>query len=73
MHFDEAVVGQLYYLNINTTYNSTILFNYRQMESAFWSEYIPTVVGVLVPLYYPPYFDVSFTPGNLDDIEIWIE
>ena len=53
MHFDKAFNGELRYLNINTTYNSSILMNYRQTENAFWSEYLPTVVGVLL-VTYPP-------------------
>ena len=38
IHFDQAINGELKYLNINTTYNSSILLNYRQTECAFWSE-----------------------------------
>jgi hypothetical protein len=38
LHFDRAIHGELRYLNINTTYNSSILLNYRQTENAFWSE-----------------------------------
>lgn len=38
LHFDRAINGELRYLNINTTYNSSILLNYRQTENAFWSE-----------------------------------
>lgn len=37
LHFDLAVDGELKYLNLNTTYNSSILLNYRQTESAFWT------------------------------------
>lgn len=53
LHFDVAKPGQLRYLNINTTFNSSILLNYRQTESAFWSIYLPTVIGRLVPTYPP--------------------
>jgi hypothetical protein len=38
MHFDRAINGELRYLNINTTFNTSILLNYRQTENAFWSE-----------------------------------
>lgn len=58
MHFDVAKFGQLKYLNINTTFNSSILINYRQTESAFWSQYLPTVIGHLVPTY-PPTTEVT--------------
>lgn len=37
LHFDMARDGELKYLNLNTTYNSSILLNYRQTESAFWT------------------------------------
>jgi len=53
-----ALKGDLKYLNINSTYNTTIKQNYRQMESAFWSEYLPTVIGIIVPTY-PPTTEVS--------------
>lgn len=45
--------GQLKYLNLNTTFNSSIQLNYRQTENAFWTWYLPTVVGILVPTYPP--------------------
>lgn len=40
LHFDVARNGELKYLNLNTTYNSSILLNYRQTESAFWTQVI---------------------------------
>lgn len=58
-----AIKGDLKYLNINTTYNTTIKQNYRQMESAFWSEYLPTVIGIIVPTY-PPTTEVSLSFFN---------
>jgi len=48
-----ATPGQLRYLNVNTTLNSSVRVNYRQTESAFWSEYLPTVIGVRFPIYRP--------------------
>lgn len=59
LHFEQAIHGQLKYLNLNTTYNSSIRWNYRQTESAFWTQYLPTVVGYLVPIY-PPTTEVIF-------------
>lgn len=53
LHFEVAKNGELKYLNLNTTYNSSIMWNYRQTESAFWTHYIPSVVGHLVPTYPP--------------------
>lgn len=38
IHFDVAKDGELKYLNLNTTYNSSILLNFRQTESAFWTQ-----------------------------------
>ena len=43
----------LEYLAINTTENSTTLWNYRQRECAFWTEYLPTVIGYITPTYPP--------------------
>jgi len=59
LHFDVSRQGQLRYLNINTTFNSSIQINYRQTESAFWSMYLPTVIGHLVPTY-PPVTEVRY-------------
>ena len=49
----------LEYLAVNTTENSTTLWNYRQRECAFWTEYLPTVIGYITPTY-PPTTEVSF-------------
>lgn len=38
IHFDLARNGELKYLNLNTTFNSSILLNYRQTETAFWTQ-----------------------------------
>ena len=48
----------LEYLAVNTTENSTTLWNYRQRECAFWTEYLPTVIGYITPTY-PPTTEVS--------------
>lgn len=53
LHFEMARDGLLKYLSLNTTFNSSIQLNYRQTESAFWTWYLPTVVGYLVPTYPP--------------------
>jgi hypothetical protein len=58
LHFEMARDGLLKYLSINTTFNSSIQLNYRQTESAFWTWYLPTVVGYLVPTY-PPSTEVT--------------
>ncbi|XP_071872537.1 carboxyl ester lipase-like protein Gli isoform X1 [Bombus fervidus] len=70
LHFDVAKPGQLRYLNINTTYNSSILLNYRQTESAFWSMYLPTVIGRLVPTY-PPVTEYWWEPKEPLQIAFW--
>ena len=48
----------LQYLAVNTTENSTTLWNYRQRECAFWTEYLPSVIGYITPTY-PPTTEVS--------------
>ncbi|XP_020287923.1 neuroligin-4, X-linked isoform X2 [Pseudomyrmex gracilis] len=70
LHFDLARYGQLRYLNINTTYNSSIQVNYRQTESAFWSMYLPTVIGHLVPTY-PPVTEYWWEPKQPLQIAFW--
>ncbi|XP_014480314.1 PREDICTED: acetylcholinesterase isoform X2 [Dinoponera quadriceps] len=70
LHFDLARYGQLRYLNINTTFNSSIQINYRQTESAFWSMYLPTVIGYLVPTY-PPVTEYWWEPKQPLQIAFW--
>nr|CAD7454821.1 unnamed protein product [Timema tahoe] len=70
LHFDVARNGELRYLNINTTFNSSIQLNYRQTEAAFWSMYLPTVVGHLVPTY-PPITEFWWEPKQPLQIAFW--
>jgi hypothetical protein len=54
VHWTPAKQGEiLEYLALNTTENSTTLWNYRQRECAFWTEYLPTVIGYITPTYPP--------------------
>ncbi|XP_050314079.1 cholinesterase isoform X2 [Anthonomus grandis grandis] len=70
IHFEEAKNGQLKYLNLNTTYNSSIMWNFRQTESAFWTMYIPQLVGHLVPTY-PPTTEFWWEPTTPLQIAFW--
>ncbi|XP_022821930.1 neuroligin-3 isoform X1 [Spodoptera litura] len=70
LHFEVAQAGQLRYLNLNTTYNSTVLLNYRQTELAFWNMYLPTVIGRLVPTY-PPITEYWWEPKQPLQIAFW--
>nr|XP_023029317.1 cholinesterase [Leptinotarsa decemlineata] len=70
LHFEECKNGQLKYLNLNTTYNSSIMWNFRQTESAFWTHYIPTLVGHLVPTY-PPTTEFWWEPRAPLQIAFW--
>ncbi|XP_018570116.1 neuroligin-4, Y-linked isoform X1 [Anoplophora glabripennis] len=70
LHFEESKHGQLKYLNLNTTYNSSIMWNFRQTESAFWTQYIPMVVGHLVPTY-PPTTEFWWEPKAPLQIAFW--
>lgn len=70
LHFERAYQGELRYLNLNTTFNSTILLNYRQTECAFWTQYLPTVIGVLVPTY-PPTTEYWWEPKEPLQIAFW--
>ena len=59
VHWDMAKQGEiLEFLAVNTTENSTTLWNYRQRECAFWTDYLPTVIGYITPTY-PPTTEVS--------------
>ncbi|KAL1123267.1 hypothetical protein AAG570_002353 [Ranatra chinensis] len=70
LHFEMARLGDLRYLNLNTTFNSTIMQNYRQTESAFWTWYLPTVIGILVPTY-PPSTEFWWEPKEPLQIAFW--
>ncbi|XP_044315331.1 acetylcholinesterase [Drosophila rhopaloa] len=70
MHYQRAYQGEIRYLNINTTFNSSILLNYRQTECAFWTQYLPTVIGVLVPTY-PPTTEYWWEPKEPLQIAFW--
>ncbi|XP_056646236.1 neuroligin-like protein glit-1 isoform X1 [Diorhabda sublineata] len=70
LHFEESKHGQLKYLNLNTTYNSSIMWNFRQTETAFWSQYIPTLVGHLIPTY-PPTTEFWWEPRAPLQIAFW--
>ncbi|XP_059481006.1 neuroligin-2 isoform X2 [Neocloeon triangulifer] len=70
LHFDMAKTGHLYYLNINTTYNSSIMLNYNQKECAFWTNYLPSVIGMLVPTY-PPTTEFWWEPNEPLQIAFW--
>ncbi|XP_060515824.1 neuroligin-like protein glit-1 isoform X2 [Cylas formicarius] len=70
LHFEECKHGQLKYLNLNTTYNSSVMWNFRQTESAFWTNYLPTVVGHLIPTY-PPTTEFWWEPRTPLQIAFW--
>ncbi|KAF7273692.1 hypothetical protein GWI33_013605 [Rhynchophorus ferrugineus] len=70
LHFEESRNAELKYLNLNTTYNSSIMWNFRQTESAFWTMYIPQVVGHLVPTY-PPTTEFWWEPRAPLQIAFW--
>ena len=54
VHWDAVTKGEIQkYLAVNTTENSTTLWNYRQRECAFWTEYLPSVIGYITPTYPP--------------------
>ncbi|XP_065332754.1 neuroligin-like protein glit-1 isoform X2 [Cloeon dipterum] len=70
LHFQPAQTGRLYYLNLNTTYNSSIMVNYNQKECAFWSNYLPSVIGILVPTY-PPTTEFWWEPNQPIQVAFW--
>ncbi|KAI5750278.1 hypothetical protein M8J76_014309 [Diaphorina citri] len=70
LHFEKASMGTLKYLNLNTTFNSSIQMNYRQTESAFWTWYMPTLVGVVTPTY-PPFTEYWWEPRTPIQVAFW--
>lgn len=44
--------------------------NYRQTENAFWTQYLPTVIGVLIPTY-PPTTEFWWEPKEPLQIAFW--
>lgn len=70
LRFEKAINGELKYLNLNTTFNSSIYMNYRQTECAFWTQYLPTVIGVLV-ITYAPSTEYWWTPREPLQIAFW--
>ena len=71
VHWDMAKQGEiLEYLAVNTTENSTTLWNYRQRECAFWTEYLPTVIGYITPTY-PPTTEFWWEPDSPLQIAFW--
>ncbi|KAK6618095.1 hypothetical protein RUM44_002537 [Polyplax serrata] len=70
LHFESARLGDLKYLNVNTTFNSSIMYNYRQTECAFWYSYLPTIVGTYFTTYRP-YYDFWWDAREELQIAFW--
>ncbi|XP_068200877.1 cholinesterase isoform X1 [Palaemon carinicauda] len=54
VNWEQVLEGNLKYLSINTTFNTSMHFNYRQTYNSFWSVYMPQVVREWVPTVPPP-------------------
>ena len=64
VHWDMTIKEEIQrYLALNTTENSTTLWNYRQKECAFWTEYLPSVIGYITPTY-PPTTEFWWEPNS---------
>ena len=71
VHWDMVDKGEIQkYLAVNTTENSTTLWNYRQKECAFWTEYLPSVIGYITPTY-PPTTEFWWEPESPLQIAFW--
>lgn len=71
VHWDAVSKGEIQkYLAVNTTENSTTLWNYRQKECAFWTEYLPSVIGYITPTY-PPTTEFWWEPESPLQIAFW--
>ena len=71
VHWDMTIKEEIQrYLALNTTENSTTLWNYRQKECAFWTEYLPNVIGYITPTY-PPTTEFWWEPESPLQIAFW--
>lgn len=71
IHWDMTVKEEIQrYLALNTTENSTTLWNYRQKECSFWMEYLPSVIGYITPTY-PPTTEFWWEPESPIQIAFW--
>ena len=71
VHWDMTVKEEIQrYLALNTTENSTTLWNYRQKECAFWMEYLPSVIGYITPTY-PPTTEFWWEPNSPLQVAFW--
>lgn len=52
--WEEVLEGNLRYLSINTTFNTSMHYNYRQPYNTFWTTYMPQVIREWVPTVPPP-------------------
>ena len=71
VHWDMTIKEEIQrYLALNTTENSTTLWNYRQKECAFWMEYLPSVIAYITPTY-PPTTEFWWEPEGPVQIAFW--
>ena len=71
VHWDMTIKEEIQrYLALNTTENSTTLWNYRQKECAFWTEYLPSVISYITPTY-PPTTEFWWEPESPLQIAFW--
>lgn len=54
VNWEPVLEGNLKYLSINTTFNTSMHYNYRQTYNTFWTTYMPQVVREWVPTVPPP-------------------
>nr|XP_045612917.1 neuroligin-like protein glit-1 isoform X1 [Procambarus clarkii] len=54
VNWEPVLEGNLKYLSINTTFNTSMHYNYHQSYNTFWTMYIPQVVREWVPTVPPP-------------------
>lgn len=54
VNWEPVLDGNLKYLSINTTFNTSMHYNYRQTYNTFWTTYMPQVVREWVPTVPPP-------------------
>ncbi|CAG0897419.1 unnamed protein product, partial [Cyprideis torosa] len=70
INWERGLEGDLRYLNINNTFNTSMLTNYRQREAAFWMEYLPAVMEQYIPTT-PPTTEYWWEPEGPVQVAFW--
>lgn len=68
--WEQAQPRNLLYLHLNTTRYSSMLRDYQQDENAFWTQYMPTLIGPPPPTF-PPFMDPWYRYEHPLQVGFW--